>query len=59
LNLKLYEIVINEEKDNSKAIHCKIVCEIQLGLFEEAVNHINECHQSLGYFQNWFQSTIN
>jgi hypothetical protein len=52
LNLKLYEIVINEEKDNSKAIHCKIVCEIQLGLFEEAVNHINECHQSLGYFQN-------
>ncbi|XP_054167221.1 signal recognition particle subunit SRP72-like [Oppia nitens] len=41
--IKVTDKILNEEKDNQKAIECRIVCQIQLGLFEEAIKQINDC----------------
>ena len=41
-------LVLNEDKENQKAIHCRIICQIHLGLFEDAVKLIDGLDQTLG-----------
>ena len=37
-----FSLVLQEAREDEKAFHCKIVCLLQLGRFDEALNHIHK-----------------